>query len=48
MLGPADDTEVAEARDAGLELVATGERIAEGVPVHVKIDTGMGRWVCRS
>jgi alanine racemase len=26
------------------ELVAANERIPEGVPVHLKLDTGMGRW----
>lgn len=32
------------AREARLELVATGGPIPEGVPVHLKLDTGMGRW----
>jgi alanine racemase len=36
--------DVAAARDARLELVAADGRIPEGVPVHVKLDTGMGRW----
>jgi alanine racemase len=37
--------EVAEAREARLELVVSvsGE-IPDGVPVHLKLDTGMGRW----
>ena len=37
--------EVAEAREARLELVVSvsGE-IPEGIPVHLKLDTGMGRW----
>ncbi len=37
--------ELAEAREARLELVVsvTGE-IPEGIPVHLKLDTGMGRW----
>jgi alanine racemase len=40
---PAD--EIAEARDARLELVVSvsGE-IPEGLPIHLKLDTGMGRW----
>jgi alanine racemase len=41
LMGPADA--VAEAREARLELVVSG-RVPEGVPVHVKLDTGMGRW----
>lgn len=41
VFGPADD--LAEARDARLEL-CVGEHVPEGVPVHVKLDTGMGRW----
>jgi len=43
VLGPAADGEVAVARDAVLELVVADE-IPEGVRVHVKLDTGMGRW----
>jgi alanine racemase len=44
VLGPASPAEVAEARQARLALVvATGE-IPEGVDVHLKLDTGMGRW----
>ena len=37
--------EVAEAREARLELVisVSGE-IPDGIPVHLKLDTGMGRW----
>jgi alanine racemase len=37
--------EFAEAREAQLELVVSvsGE-IPEGIPVHLKLDTGMGRW----
>ena len=44
VLGPASSREVAEARDAGLELVIVDGEIPEGVRVHVKLDTGMGRW----
>ncbi|HEY7792825.1 MAG TPA: alanine racemase [Gaiellaceae bacterium] len=44
VLGPATSREVAEARDAQLELaIATGD-VPEGVRVHLKLDTGMGRW----
>jgi alanine racemase len=36
--------EVAEARGARLELVVSGGEIPTDVPVHLKLDTGMGRW----
>jgi alanine racemase len=45
VLGPASPGDVARARDAHLDLVVGhGEEIPEGVAVHVKLDTGMGRW----
>ena len=44
VLGPAAPAEVAEAREARLELCASAGDTPEGVPVHVKLDTGMGRW----
>jgi alanine racemase len=44
VLGLSSGEEWAQAREAGLELVATDGVIPEGVPVHVKLDTGMGRW----
>ena len=44
VMGPANEREVGEARAARLELVAAGGPTPEGVPVHLKIDTGMGRW----
>ena len=39
--------EVAEAREARLELVVSGGEIPDGIPVHLKLDTGMGRWGLR-
>jgi alanine racemase len=44
VLGPATNREVAEARQAGLELAIADAEIPEGVRVHLKLDTGMGRW----
>ncbi len=41
VMGPTG--EVARAREARLELCVS-EEVPEGVPVHVKLDTGMGRW----
>jgi alanine racemase len=39
---PTED--VAEAREARLELVVSGREIPTEIPVHLKLDTGMGRW----
>jgi alanine racemase len=36
--------EVVDAREADLELAVWGDEIPEGVRVHLKLDTGMGRW----
>ena len=43
-MGPATSREIADARDAGLELVIVDGEVPEGVRVHLKLDTGMGRW----
>jgi alanine racemase len=45
VMGPAaDERGVADARDARLELAVSDGEIPTGVPVHLKLDTGMGRW----
>jgi alanine racemase len=44
VMGPTSSREVAQARDADLALVVSSNDIPEGVAVHVKLDTGMGRW----
>jgi alanine racemase len=44
VLGPVSDAEIGEARAARLELVTADGRMPEGLPVHLKLDTGMGRW----
>ncbi|HWQ24488.1 MAG TPA: alanine racemase, partial [Gaiellaceae bacterium] len=44
VMGPVSDREVGEARAAKLELVAADGRVPEGIRVHLKLDTGMGRW----
>jgi alanine racemase len=45
VMGPASSgRESAQARDARLELVIADGEIPEGVGVHLKLDTGMGRW----
>jgi alanine racemase len=42
VMGPTD--EIATAREARLELAVWRDEVPEGVPVHLKLDTGMGRW----
>jgi alanine racemase len=45
VMGPASSSrEVAEAREARLELAISDKEIPEGLRVHLKLDTGMGRW----
>src|SRR5436190_235046 len=45
VMGPTlTSREIALAREAGLELVVSTDEIPEGIPVHLKLDTGMGRW----
>jgi len=45
VMGPTSSSrEIAEARDARLELVVWDEELPEGVRVHLKLDTGTGRW----
>jgi alanine racemase len=44
VLGPAQHREVAQAREARLELVVASDEIPDGLPVHLKLDTGMGRY----
>jgi alanine racemase len=45
VMGPiATSREIARAREAGLELVVSDDEIPAGVRVHLKLDTGMGRW----
>src|SRR4051794_15116457 len=47
VLGPATGREVALARGARLELCVSTAEIPEGVSVHLKLDTGMGRYGMR-
>jgi alanine racemase len=44
VMGPTSGREIAQAREADLDLVVFDEAIPEGIRVHVKLDTGMGRW----
>src|SRR3954453_17160295 len=45
VMGPTTTSrEISVARDAGLELAVSGEEVPDGLPVHLKLNTGMGRW----
>jgi alanine racemase len=44
VLGPADGRDIANARAAGLELCVPFNDVPEGVRVHLKLETGMGRY----
>ena len=44
VLGPAEGRDVAVAREAALELCVASGEIPERVRVHLKLDTGMGRY----
>jgi alanine racemase len=45
VMGPTSSGgEIADARESGLELAVWGDEVPEGVRVHLKLDTGMGRW----
>ena len=45
VMGPTSPSrEVASAREAALELVISDGELPQGVRVHLKLDTGMGRW----
>ena len=44
VMGPTSGREIAHARDAGLDLTVSDDAIPAGVRVHLKLETGMGRW----
>jgi alanine racemase len=44
VLGPHDESEDRPAREARLELAVVDGRLPEGVRLHLKLDTGMGRY----
>jgi len=44
VMGPTSSDQVGAARAAGLELAVVDGAAPDGVKVHLKLDTGMGRW----
>jgi alanine racemase len=44
VMGPTAGRELAQARDARVEVTAVDAEVPEGLRVHLKLDTGMGRW----
>jgi alanine racemase len=45
VMGPTSSSrEIAEAREARLELAWWEDELPDGIRVHLKLDTGMGRW----
>jgi alanine racemase len=44
VMGPAGNREIAQAREAQLELFIADGEVPEGVRCHLKLDTGMGRY----
>jgi alanine racemase len=47
VLSPSFEHQHREAREARLELTVADGPLPVGIPVHVKLDTGMGRWGLR-
>ena len=48
VMGPSGDDDIGRARDARLELAVSEPPFPEGVPLHLKLDTGMGRFGARA
>jgi alanine racemase len=44
VMGPTGGREHAQAREARIEIAVFDDEIPEGLRVHLKLDTGMGRW----
>jgi alanine racemase len=44
VMGPTSADAITAAREARLEVTVAAGAVPEGLPVHVKLDTGMGRW----
>ena len=48
VMGPSSDEDIDRVRDARLELAVSEPPFPEGVPLHLKLDTGMGRFGARA
>ena len=48
VMGPTRGDELTRAREARLEVVVAEAAVPEGLRVHLKLDTGMGRWGVRA
>lgn len=44
VLGPTPPADWRQAREARVELTVVDGPLPEGIPLHLKVDTGMGRW----
>jgi alanine racemase len=44
VMSPVEADDGSRAREAKLELAVSTPELPDGVPVHLKVDTGMGRW----
>jgi alanine racemase len=44
VMGPTGEQDLEHARRARLEVTVPDGRVPEGLPTHLKLDTGMGRW----
>jgi alanine racemase len=47
VMGPCPEDDMALVREARLELAVSGPPFPEGIPLHLKLDTGMGRYGAR-
>ena len=47
VLGPTGEDDIERAREARVELTVSGPPFPEGLPLHLKLDTGMGRYGTR-
>jgi alanine racemase len=48
VMGPSGDDDIDRVRDARLELAVSEPPFPEGIPLHLKLDTGMGRFGARA
>jgi alanine racemase len=47
VMGPSGDEDICRARDGRLELAVSEPPFPDGIPLHLKLDTGMGRFGAR-